>query len=658
MEFRVLGSFEVCAGGVEVTPSAPKLRGVLAFLVFRHNQVLPVGTLIDELWGEDPPRSALPTLQTYMYKLRKLLDVAGGGGVLVTKPTGYLAAIPPEGIDVWRFEQQAVEGRLALDGGDAPRASQILTQALSMWRGPVLADVTAGERLSAHLTRVEESRLGALELRLDADLRLGRHRSLVSELRELTLTHRLHEGFHAMLMVALHRSGRRIEALDTYQLFRRALVSELGVEPGPVLRDLHSALLSDDPSPAYLPGPAQATPGSRPRRPAPGLTPGPPQASTETRSPVPAPRPPAPAEATPAQLPRDISDFAGRGEITARLTRMLAHPPDADGTAAGVVVVTGMPGVGKSVLAVRAAHQARATFPDGQLYADLGRSHGQPAHPAAVLGNFLRAAGIPAHQQPPALAERGKLFRSWTAGRRMLILLDDAVSGSQVHPLLPAGPGCRVLVTSRRSMAGLAGVHLMELGPMDPAEGLQLLENIAGPHRLSQDPAAAQDILRPCGGLPLAIRAAATWLACAPAWPLAKIAARLANPATFLTEPGLCGTTILTSFESSYHWLPAPDQGTFRLLSLLGNRHFTAAQAANLLGTDHDTTETCLSRLTECHLLTMTHDNTTGQTRYHYHQLTHTYAQTRLTDTLTDTLTTTPTNPPERASPASSENWI
>jgi DNA-binding SARP family transcriptional activator len=703
MEFRVLGSLQVCADGVEVTPSAPKLRGVLAFLVFRHNQVIPVTTLIDELWGEDPPRSALSTLQTYMYKLRKLLDEAGGGDMLVTKPTGYLAAIPPEGIDVCRFERYVAEGRHAFDQGDALRASEILSRALSMWRGPALADVATGERLSAHVIGIEECRLVALELRLEADLRLGRHRELVSELKELASTHPLHEALHAMLMVALSRSGRRIEALDTYQLFRRTLVDELGLEPGPMLRNLQSALLSDDALPEYLSGSGRAAPDSqeadmttevgaralRQREEGPRE---PPESSSKSGQGMLAvigtgpPRPPAPAVAqgqaaqvtqperqagagaqvaawsvrptdggtaaatawpgielgltgfvAPAQLPRDISDFAGRDEVLGRIGGMLAPPAESDGTAAGVVVLTGMPGVGKSVLAVRAAHQARGAFPDGQLYADLGRSGGKPADPGSVLGNFLWAAGMPEENLPMTLAERGKLFRSWTAGRRMLILLDDAVSGSQVRPLLPADAGCRVLVTSRHSMAELPGIDLVELNPMDLTEGLELLENIVGRQRLRQDPATAKELVQPCAGLPLAIRAVGSWLASTRAWPLKKVATRLRGSRGFLDGPGLSGIDVLGSFESSYRWLATPDQAGFRLLSLLGDQDFTAATAALLLGYDVTAAEAHLSRLVECHLLSVASSHSSGEVRYRYHKLAHIYASACLRGVLENT---------------------
>jgi hypothetical protein len=200
----------------------------------------------------------------------------------------------------------------------------------------------------------------------------------------------------------------------------------------------------------------------------------------------------------------------------------------------------------------------------------------------------------------------------------MLIVLDDAISGSQVHPLLPADVGCRVLVTSRRSMTELAGVHPVELGPMDSGEGLELLCNMVGRPRLSRDLAAAREVVRLCDGLPLAIRAAGAMLASAHAWPVAKMAARLGGSSAFLDELSLCGFDILGSFEPSYRWLAASDQGVFRLLSLLGDREFTAAWAALLLGCDPAAAQVHLARLVECHLLSMARHDPSGEICYRY----------------------------------------
>src|ERR1700722_19638545 len=281
MEFRLLGALEVINNNINLTPSAPKLREVLALLVLRNNQLVQIDTLMDELWGENPPLSALSTLQTYIYKLRKILFDQSDDVTLVTKPAGYLALIPPENVDVRRFEKALAEGLKAIEREDSPASAKTLALALDMWRGRALADVQPGNVLAGHVTRLEESRLTAVELRIEAELKLGRHVELISELKELTAANPYHEGIHNKLILALYRAGRRGEALEIYQRLRSVLVEELGVEPSPQTMRMQQCVLSSDPvlDPVLTPA-----------------------------APVVGPRP----VSTPAQLPPDIADFSGR----------------------------------------------------------------------------------------------------------------------------------------------------------------------------------------------------------------------------------------------------------------------------------------------------------------------------------------------------------
>jgi DNA-binding SARP family transcriptional activator len=385
MEFRVLGSLEVVHGTREITPSAAKVRGVLAMLVLRHNQIVSTREFIDELWGERPPPSAHSTLQTYIYKLRKTLG-ADGREPLLTKPYGYLLQVDPATVDLHAFEREVAEGREALERGDAASASAVLTRALARWRGPALANLSPGELLSAHITRLEEGRLRALDLRLEADLRLGRHRELISELKELIVTHPLNEEFYAKLMTALHASGRRVEALEVFQHLRRMLVDQLGLEPSPELSRLQQRLLAAD---------ADRDP-DRPAEPAIRLAPEPGDGEqtgdrTGDRSGDQA----ADQAVPPAQLPPDIADFVGREHAREWLANVLGRPARS-ATAVRVVCITGMPGVGKTALAVHAAHRARQNYPSGQLFARLTAPDGAPVDPGEVLAGFLRAAGVPA----------------------------------------------------------------------------------------------------------------------------------------------------------------------------------------------------------------------------------------------------------------------
>jgi len=330
MDFSILGPMEVTAESSDMTPTAPKLRQVLAFLLLRRNGLVQTGEFIDELWGEDPPRSAMSTLQTYVYKLRRQLFERPGDGDerLMTKPSGYILRIGSNDLDLGRFEARAEEGYLALESGEPQRAAMLLSSALSLWRGPALADVVTGDVLGAYATRLEESRMRALEQRIEADLRLNRHHWVIGELRMLTTTYPLHEGFHAKLMLAMYRSGRRYEALNVYRRLREVLIEELGLEPSPELTRIHQALLSSDPS-------LDST-GQQPRR----------EAAVVSG--------PAAAVRTPAYgLPADIDDFAGRMDELARVERWLVGG-DAARPSGGIVSISGMPVAGKTTyIAVR-----------------------------------------------------------------------------------------------------------------------------------------------------------------------------------------------------------------------------------------------------------------------------------------------------------------
>lgn len=256
MKFGILDTFEVTDGSRICTPTAPKLRTVLALLLLRANQVVTTQALIEELWGYEPPRSALTTVQTYIYQLRKTLD-GRKAEILITKPLGYVLRVQPGELDLHRFEQLVEDGREALSNGDVEYASSAFRQALELWRRPALADITTGPLLEAHAAALDERRMNALEQRIEADLQLGRHRELIGELKSLIIAHQMHEWFHAALMLALHRSGRRAEALEVYQRLRRFLSEELGLEPSSDLQRLQRAVLTADPS---LGLPPQTTP--------------------------------------------------------------------------------------------------------------------------------------------------------------------------------------------------------------------------------------------------------------------------------------------------------------------------------------------------------------------------------------------------------------
>jgi DNA-binding SARP family transcriptional activator len=249
LQFKVLGPLEVVDGGRLCTPTPPKVRRVLALLLLRANQVVPMDALIEELWGEEPPLSAVGTAQTYIYQLRKVLDrrevVAGGGDWLMTRPPGYLISVAPDQLDLVAFGTLSRQGRDLLDSGRPEEAAQVLRRALDLWHGPCLANVGLGRLLEAHAVHLEEQRMRTLELRIQADAELGRHRELVGEMRSLVVSHPLNEWFHGQLIVALSRSGRRGEALQAYQNLREVLDSQLGLDPQPDMQRLQREVLTN-----------------------------------------------------------------------------------------------------------------------------------------------------------------------------------------------------------------------------------------------------------------------------------------------------------------------------------------------------------------------------------------------------------------------------
>jgi DNA-binding SARP family transcriptional activator len=570
----------------------------------RRNEVVRISELVTELWGEDAPPSALPTVQTYIYKLRKLLREDEGRsakGALLTRPPGYLLATEDDNVDLCRFARLAEHGRAAMIQGDPARATALLSDALSLWRGAALADVTTGDLLSGHVTRLEAGRVEALELRIAADLALGRHQALISELKVLTTNHPMHEGFHAKLMLALQRCSRRFEALQVYQRLRRTLLDELSLEPSELLRELHRALLGAESSlsPAF----AHAEP----------------IAAASTGG-------PAPPVAVPAQLPRESRHFWGRRSALERVARVLVTPPSR--TAARVVAVTGMPGVGKTALAVRAAHQIADHFPDGQLYVDLRGSarHPLPLHDA--LGELLLSCGVPRDRLPVSADERSSLFRTLSARRRMLIVLDDAVSAAQVGPLLPGSASCGVIVTTRAHP--LPGAHAVQLEVLTVEEGVELLGQVLGRERLAQQLPDARRIVGTCGGLPLAVQAAAARLAAMPGISLAELADRLADVRTQLDELRLGDCDVPARYDSSYRRLRDWERSAFRLLSLMRTTEFSVTEVASLLGCDQGRARTLLERLVEHHLLRVEWHQARNDLRYGFHRLVRAFARQRL----------------------------
>ncbi|MCF3102588.1 winged helix-turn-helix domain-containing protein [Streptomyces roseoverticillatus] len=582
LRFAVLGPVWAQYGDEPVNIGSPQQRGVLAALLLRAGRTATAPELIDAIWGDQPPHAALAALRTYASRLRKVL----GNDVLVSESGGYALRLEDSWFDLEAAQKWADEAERAREAGDRVGALTLLDRALGLWQGEPLAGLP-GPYLEEQRSRLAEWRLQLAEVRCELMLELGRHAEAVTDLTALTTAHPLRERLRELLMLALYRSGRQSEALAVYADTRRLLADELGVNPRPELSELQQRILQADVDPA----PRSAEPAGL------GLV-------------------------RPAQLPADLNDFVGRYEELRRIGAHLSAGADA-GTR--TVVVTGLAGVGKTSLAVHAAHGARREFPDGQLYAALGGAGPQrPTEPEAVLGAFLRALGVPDSAIPDGVEERAALFRSVLDGRRVLIVLDSARDAAQVRPLLPAAPGCGTLVTSRVRMPDLPNAYPVDLGLLGLQEALRLFTGIVGRERVEAEREAAMEVVSACGFLPLAIRIAASLIASRRTWPVSVLARRLADERRRLSEPGPGSLNLEEVFARSYRQLHPAQARALRLLGLTTGPDVPLATAAALLGTDEDATAELLESLADRSLL-----EAPAPGRYRMHPLLRTYARLR-----------------------------
>ncbi|GAA2711334.1 MULTISPECIES: BTAD domain-containing putative transcriptional regulator [Streptomyces] len=574
MDFQILGQVAATAGGRAVALDGAKQRTVLAALLLAHGKVMPDERLTTLVWGWEPPATSTNQLYTYVSRLRTRL---GADVALERVGAGYRLDIGDAPLDWDAFRRLAEAGRADLAAGRYEDAERHLAGALALWRGPALTGVT--EHLAeAEGPRLEEARIAALEHHAEAALALGRHDELVPGLTRLVHRHPVRERLRCHLMTALFRSGRQADALAVYEQGRAVLAEELGIDPGPELRALHQAVLTGTVPPKQGAVRAGGPDGAQPCRPA----------GTAAHQPA--------GGTVPATLPAPPADFTGRENETAEVVAALR--------AGHTVVVTGAPGTGKSALALWTAAHLAGDFPDGLLHADLRTAHGTPREPAEVLGLFLGALGVGPDRLPATADERGQLYRTLLAGRRVLVVLDNAADDAQVRPLLPgAGPG-RTLVTGvRASLAALEGAHLVRLGPLEPAAAVGLLAAVAGPARLAQDPEAAARIAEYCDRLPLALRIAGARLAARPHWPAARLAARLAPEDRRLGELRLGSLDVRTALRTELDRLPAPAGRAFAVLAAAGLERLDAADAAALLDTGPDEAEELLEELADAGLL-------------------------------------------------------
>jgi DNA-binding SARP family transcriptional activator len=604
-EFCLLGPLLVRRGGVTLLVAAGKQRAVLAALLLSADRAVSLDELTEVLWGAAPPPSARVSVQNHVMRLRKAL---GDAARIRTHPHGYEIRLDHSELDVSRFEEHLGAARAAARDGSWGTAAERARAGLTLWRGEPLADVESDLLATRDVPRLGELRLQAVEMRIDADLHLGRHREVIGELRQLAGAHPLRERLHGLLMLALYRDSRPAEALAAFTRARQILVDELGTEPGAGLQQLHRQVLHGDPA---LDPPAQV-PGAAPTR----------------------------APSVPRQLPATISGFAGRIAELEALTRMLDEfVADSPGTVV-ISAIGGTAGVGKTALALHWAHRVAGRFADGQLYVNLrGFEPSGVAMPTAeAVRGFLDALGVPPDRIPLQAEGQAGLYRSLLADRAMLIVLDNARDEQQVRPLLPASPASLVIVTSRNQLGGLAAAdraRLLTLDVLGQGEAVQMLTSRLGAGRAAAEPGAAGEIAALCGRLPLALAIAAARAQARPDFPLAALAAELRDRAGRLDalDAGDPAASVRAVFSWSYRQLSAAAARMFRLLGLHPGPDISPAASASLAAVDEPEARHLLAELTRAHLVA---EHVPG--RYALHDLLRAYAadQARSTDSEPD----------------------
>lgn len=592
----MLGPLRAFAGEREIELGPPLQRALFAVLALRSNHVVYRAELIDALWGQELPNRPEGGVHTYVAGLRRAFEPGRGhrapGRVIESRGSGYLLRAAPDAIDLARFERCVQTARAAAGSGDLAEAERRYDEALGLFDGAALGGVP-GPFAAAQRDRLAEVRLGVVEDRIDVLLARGRHAAVIGDLRTMTAEHPLRERAWAQLMLAFYRAGRQADALAAFDEARQACARELGLDPGPALRELRQRIVVADPA---------LTMGTR--------------AEATVRAPAAARR----------NLPRDIEGFVGRDQETARVLSSLDRRGGRPGRSREpgpvpplrVFAIDGMAGVGKTSLAVRLAHLVADDYPDGQLYLDLhAHSVGQePLTAATALDRLLRAVGVPGDRIPVEAEERAATWRAEIADRRMLLVLDNAAGAAQVRPLLPGSAGSLVLVTSRRRLAGLQDCEFLSLDVLPADEAATLFALAAGDVRPAAEPEATAAVVRICGNLPLAVQIAGARLRHRGAWNIAHLLDRLGDEERRLAELRVEDRSVAVAFGLSYRSQTPDRQRIFRLLGLFPGPEFTVRAAAALAGTDALEADEALEDLVDAHLL-----DQSSAGRYRFHDL-------------------------------------
>ncbi len=612
---QVLGPLEAYRNGALISLGGGRQKAVLGLLALHCGAVVSGDSITGVLWDGEPPGTAKTMIQACISRLRAALFAGADNGPLETVGHGYRLCEEAVELDVVNSRRLTDHARELLRAGEPGPACQTFGQALGLWHGRPLPDVPL---LSSHpaLVALEQEHAGMILEYAQVAIRYGWHEDVLPHLFALTEQAPLHEHAHAHLMLALAGSGQRAAALELYEKLRRRLAAELGVRPDTILAEAHARVLrGETPSAAHLRVVADSDSASAAVTPV--LTEDP--QTPEAMTPVAQHR----GGTASFQLPPSIADFTGRHR-EAEWMRSSLQPSDGPDSGVPVVVVGGLPGVGKSTLMLHVAHSLRASFPDGQLWAALDGASARPRDPGDVLGEWLRALGVHGSGVPDSVHERATLFRSLVADRRVLVAVDDAGSASQVQPLLPGTAGCAVVVTSRRQLSDLPGARLLPLEPLPEPDATLMLSSIVGSARIAAERQAARELAAACGYLPLAIRIAGAKLAARPASPVSRLAEAVAAGLRGLDVLRAGDLSVTATIASGYQALHPEARRAFRALSLLGPCD-VAEWVIGVLLDEADATPV-VDELIDRSMLTAVGADVTGQNRYRLHDLLRKYA--------------------------------
>ncbi|MDT0343942.1 AfsR/SARP family transcriptional regulator [Streptomyces litchfieldiae] len=584
LEFRILGSVEIWSENRRLQLSGTKRPAVLGSLLLADGMPVSINRLIDAVWEDQSPFTAIKQIRNTTSDLRRLHSEIGERLTLVGD--GYQLKVEDSQLDARVFTRRVAEARQLRRDGDHAGALDRFRNALSLWRGPALSGIESAA-LQAQVMGLNELRLSVMEERIELELVQGHHESLLGELYARVAENPLRERLAAQLMLALFRSGAQSHALAVYERTRQVLKEELDVEPGPELQECHRHITTTD------------------------------SAGVKTQL---------IRALYPNNLPPRPVHFLGRNaeqQFLMKLSRVSGASGPSHSPHPKVIVIDGMVGIGKTALAVHVAHQFSSRYPDAQLFVDMSApaAGNQPLDPSSALAALLSGLGVPPGSIPDGLGERSATWRRMVADRRVLILLDNVSDTRQILPLLPGVSDCLTMVTSRNRLTNGADFHQLTLQEMSPAEGRELFGRILGNERAVQEPGAVDAIVDLCGRLPLAIRIAAGKLRHRPSWPVSRLASHLAISRETRTAPHAGDDSLIEAFRQVYDDLNTLQQYIFRLLGRLPSEHVETHSVSELSGLSGTHTDQLLESFVDAHLL-----STSAPGRYRMHKLLRAYA--------------------------------